>query len=288
MNQNIVTGIDIGGSHITVALVDLNKHEIVRGSSIRRAVRSKECAEIILGEWVDAIHACKDFYSDASSKIGIAMPGPFDYEKGICLIKDLDKYDSLFDLNIKEILASKLKINRDNILMMNDASCFLKGELFARSAHLESQRVIGITLGTGLGSAVYKDGMMYSGDLYKSPFRDSTAEEYLCSRWFVDQYKKITGKSRPNVKSICEVANGNPEVLFLFKEFGRNLGDVLLGYIKKHRADTVIIGGNISNAWDLFILETFNVLHTSIPEISLIRAQLGEEAALLGAGSLYS
>ena len=76
------------------------------------------------------LNNAKLFIHILSPKIGIAMPGPFDYENGICYIKGLDKYESLFNLNVKEMLAQQLNIERSDIYMMNDASCFLKGEVF--------------------------------------------------------------------------------------------------------------------------------------------------------------
>ena len=69
--------------------------------------------------------------------------------------------------------------------MMNDASCFLKGEVFGGAAK-GYNHVIGITLGTGLGSATFKNGVVYDGDLYYTPFKESTAEDYLSTRWFIN------------------------------------------------------------------------------------------------------
>ena len=164
MNNNIVTGIDIGGSHITAALIDLDAHSIIRDSLIRHHVNSKGDTGQIIKEWTDAITACKACNAEASNKIGIAMPGPFDYTNGISLIKGLDKFEALYNLNVKELLARPLKIESTDIFMMNDASCFLKGEVFGGAAS-NCNTAIGITLGTGLGSATYKNGIVYDGAL---------------------------------------------------------------------------------------------------------------------------
>ncbi|HRP57404.1 hypothetical protein, partial [Agriterribacter sp.] len=63
--------------------------------------------------------------------MGIAMPGPFDYEKGISYITGLHKYEYLYGLNVKELLAAELNIPLGNIRMMNDAAAYLAGELKA-------------------------------------------------------------------------------------------------------------------------------------------------------------
>src|SRR6187551_2712087 len=130
MTNDIVVGIDIGGSHITAALVDLKAHAIVPGSLTRSSVDARGNAEQVIKEWTTAIVGRRTNKNGTSKKIGIAMPGPFDYEKGISLISGLDKYESLYNLNVKELLAAELGIASADIFMMNDASCFLKGEVF--------------------------------------------------------------------------------------------------------------------------------------------------------------
>lgn len=285
MNANIVAGIDIGGSHITAGLIDLQAHSVIRNSFVRRHVNSAGNAHQIIKEWTDAIASCKACHSDTSKRIGIAMPGPFDYEKGISFIKGLDKYESLYNLNVKELLAKELKIAENDIFMMNDASCFLKGEVFAGSAR-DANNVIGITLGTGLGSATFKNGIVYDGDLFYTPYKDGVTEDYLSTRWFIKRYKELTGTTAKNVKEIKERIPGDGIAGSLFIEFGKNLGEVLAVYIKKHNAQTVVIGGNIINAWELFIPETKKVVNNYALNVSLVKAALGEEAALLGAGSL--
>lgn len=287
MNPDIVTGIDIGGSHITAALIDLQSHAIIRNSLTRIHINSKGNAEQIINEWTRTIANCKTHHPKTLKKIGIAMPGPFDYEKGISFIKDQDKYESLYNLNVKELLAKSLQIEESDIFMMNDASCFLKGELFGGAAR-DCNNVIGITLGTGLGSATFRDGIIYDGDLFYTPYKYATAEDYLSTRWFIKQYKELTGKPAKNVKEIRERVPEDETATALFTAFGNNLGEVLAAYIKKHNAETVVIGGNIINAWDLFIDEAKNVLKDNSLNVSLLKAKLGEEAALMGAGSLCS
>ncbi len=285
MSDNIVIGIDIGGSHITAAQIDLRSHSIIRDSLVRHPVDAKGTAEQVIRQWTDAIVDCKAHSSKMSKKIGIAMPGPFDYDKGISFIKDLDKYESLYLLNIKEKLAKELEIEEEDIYMMNDASCFLKGEIFCGTAG-DCGHVIGITLGTGLGSAAGKNGIITDGDLYYTPFKDGTAEDYLSTRWFIKRYKELTGITAQNVKDIRDRVPDGPEAILLFEEFGKNLGEVVAAYCKKHNAEKIIIGGNIINAWELFIHETQAFLSNHSIDALMVKAKLGEEASLIGAGSL--
>ena len=285
MKDYKVIGIDIGGSHITAGIVDLKNRSLVKNSLIRRHVNSKGSAEEILNDWAEVIKQLFSKHPHIQKKIGIAMPGPFNYEEGICLIKGVDKFESLFELNIKRLLAEKLQFEDTNILMMNDASCFLKGEVFGGAA-VDCDNVIGITLGTGLGSARFYSGRTFEGHLYFAPFKDGVAEDYISSRWFLKKYKAITGHLAKDVKELSEKISEEPEIKRLFEEFGKNLGEVLYSYAQKYNCQTLVIGGNIANAWELFFPSTKSILN-KLPGIAIKKAKLGEDSALIGAASLW-
>ena len=284
MNEKVI-GVDIGGSHISAAVVDLQHKSVVEDSLLRKHINSKEGAEQILNSWAEVIEQLFSKYPFVSKKIGVAMPGPFDYEKGICLIKDVDKYESLFNLNVKKALAKQLQLAEENIIFMNDARCFLEGELFGGAA-VGCDNVLGITLGTGLGSARFHSGQPFEGDLYFAPFKDGVAEDYISSRWFLKKYKEITGRIAKNVKDLVEKIPEEPEIKRLFQEFGKNLGEVLFSYAEKYNCRTLVIGGNIANAWELFFPETKNILD-KLPAVTIKKAELGEDSALIGAASLW-
>ena len=282
-----VVGIDIGGSHITAGIVDLESRNVTRETLIRAHVNSKSSAAAIIDVWATVIDKLFNDHPNAEKKIGIAMPGPFDYEDGISMIHDLDKFECLFGLNVKKLLAEKLKINKENILMMNDASCFLKGEVFGGVA-TDCNTVLGVTLGTGLGSARFHDGKIFAGDLYCSSFKNETDEDYLSRRWLLKRYSELTSNTVKNVKELTERISDDSRIASLFCEFGRNLGKVLSGYAQKYNCDTIVIGGNINNAWDLFADETKTILNQINRNISIKKAQLCEEAAMIGAASLWN
>ena len=284
--MSIVLGVDIGGSHITAALVDLNSRSVVAGSNKRRLVNSQASAEEIIHDWCEVINSALNGRPDVLQRIGIAMPGPFNYEEGISLIKDQDKFKALYNMNIKNILAKRLAVKAEHILFMNDAVCFLQGEVFGGSAR-EFDQVLGITLGTGLGSATYKEGTAVDADLWKTPFKDGIAEDYLSTRWFVNRYQELGGKLFSGVKEMMETDGSSLLVKKLFDEFSQTLAQFLLPQIEKYKSEAVVFGGNISNAFPLFqpALQT-NFLANNIG-IELKKAQLSEDALLIGAASCW-
>ncbi len=286
MKESIVLGIDIGGSHLTAALVDGSTRKFIADSYTRIRVNSKGTADEILAAWADTIEKIFKKHPVNEKRIGIAMPGPFDYEKGISLIKGLDKYESLFKLNVKELLAKRLKIPTTSILMMNDAACFLRGEVYYGAAK-GHQDVIGVTLGTGTGSAVHHNGVTEDANLGPSPFMDSIADEYFSTRWFVKRYAEVTGSTVKDVKELSELHGKEKAVQQIFSEFVKNLVVFLQGFVKTEKPQVIVMGGNIAQSSALFLNELVRGLAEKNITIPIVNAQLGEEAAILGAASLF-
>ena len=145
MLNKIVVGVDVGGSHITAALVDLSSRVVLQDTWTRKSVNSHgEVAEIITS-WGSAIKEAARYNDVKVGKVGIGMPGPVDYQTGTCFIKGQDKYEALYGLNLKDLLANALDLASADIRLMNDAACFLQGEAFG-GAGKDFSRVVGLTL----------------------------------------------------------------------------------------------------------------------------------------------
>lgn len=286
MSNSLILGVDIGGSHITAALIDLKNSTVLPETLVRKNVDSRKGMEDIVAVWSAALNEAVAVYELSQLRIGIAMPGPFDYENGICQIKDQDKYDALFGLNIKNLLAEKLKTEAGYIKMVNDAGAFLQGEVFG-GAGKGCRNVIGVTLGTGLGTSRFHDGVSEDANLWCMPFLDSIAEDYLSTRWFVKRYQELSGDYLPDAKAIADLGKTNAQAKQIFSEFGYNLGLFLDKFIQLDNPETIILGGNIANAADLFMPQTQKLLSGGQKLISINKAKLGEEAALIGAASSW-
>jgi glucokinase len=279
---SLVIGADIGGTHITSALIDLSKECAVPGSIVRLAVDPNATAEVILDVWVSAIQSAIKKAELFSENVGIAMPGPFDYAAGICLIKNMHKYESLYGLNIKNILSDRLGISAQNIEFRNDAEAFLHGEVFCGAAKGYS-RAFGITLGTGLGSAISINGETADANLGVSPFFEGIAEDYISTRWCVKRYHELTGTKIKDVKTLAQKASKDEHAVKVFSEFADNLGVFLVNVLKENRVDIVVIGGNITLAYPLFWNRMETHLKSEGIDVPITRTKLGENASLIGA-----
>jgi len=285
-NNDYAVGIDIGGSHITAAIVDLNTFSIIEDTLVRKKLDSSEVPEVILEIWSLTIKEVISISRTQPSKIGIAMPGPFDYDKGISLIKDLHKYDLLYGVNVKEFLSQSLGFSPSDIRFRNDAEAFLAGEIAVRSTSVSS-KIMGVTLGTGLGSAISHGGKTWDANLAIVPFRDGFAEEYISTRWFVGRFKEITGIQVADVKQLLLLEGQDLYIEQLFEEFTTNLSQFLIYYVSQENINQLIIGGNIAKTSDRFMEQLEANLYKSSPNLKVELASLGEMSAITGAASLF-
>lgn len=285
MNSNSIKlpyiGVDIGGSHITAAHVDATTFKVIEHTLKRERVAAMDSLEVIIQSWLNVLSSLIVRDNGENTKIGIAMPGPFDYEKGISMMQNQEKYDALYGVNVKEILAQRLDISESDIVFINDAEAFLRGEL-ASGAAADKERAIGITLGTGLGSTSNGSGITRDMNWAFRPFKDSIAEEYISTRWFLKKYKEITGKEVKNVEVLLEVADQAVKNE-IFSEFSDNLSIFLNDFIAQEQPQVVVIGGNIAKTWDHFITQLEDKIKDKT--VAIRQSEMWEDAALVGAAN---
>lgn len=251
-NNRYVLGADIGGSHITVAMLDMENRQILEESLSRKPVNSMAPLGHIMNTWGEAITEACSKVKLSAEQIGIAMPGPFDYQKGISYITGTGKYEAFYGLNVKEMLAVHLGLKSDAITLKNDAASFLAGEVFTGSARAY-KKVIGITLGTGLGSAIYDGKEINDANLWCAPYLDGIAEDYISTRWFLKRYYALTGLNILNVKDLAALYDESATVKQIFDEFAINLAEFLVNFQTKINAEAIVIGGNIAKASEKFL-----------------------------------
>ena len=282
-NQELILSCDIGGTHITSAIVDKTTWTILEDTITRNHVNSQADAKSILQCWTGNMKSCLSKIPDAVTAIGIAAPGPFDYEKGIALMKGQAKYDSLYQMEVSEPIKELIGQPDYPIRYINDAAAFLQGEVFGCGLDQE-ECILGITLGTGLGSAVWQKGeKAYDADLWDTPYQESIFEEYLVTRFFVKRFAALTGIEEAGLREILEKHVERPETALLLEEYRDQLLDFLYFFSQKYTCNRFVIGGNITKAWDL-IFPDKSMLKPYQIEIGKFQ----EHAAIIGAASLFS
>ena len=301
--MELTLGVDIGGSHVTAALIGVADGKWLPDSHSTRRIDPDAAGIRIIDGWMEVIDlALAHCDGHVLKGIGVAMPGPFDYTAGISRIEGVGKYEKLFGVNVRQALADRLGAKGGAghgdggipIFFENDASCFGLGECLTGGGAAYN-KVIAITLGTGFGAAFVDNrqlvkcgpGVPAGGYLYHVPYRDSIAEDYFSSRWLLSAYKMRTGVAGKDVKEIGERAfAGDSIAVEVFHELGRELGVFLAGWLKNYHADALVIGGSIAQSSALFLPAMQEALKAAGAAVVVEISRQPELAAMAGAAHL--
>jgi glucokinase len=295
--KTIAIGTDIGGSHISCAAVDFQSQSIIRESRANQAVNNQASAEEILKNWAVALSkSIAKIDRTQLVGIGFAMPGPFDYAAGIALFtKGVVKYQNLYGINVSERIRELLALPAGlDLRYMNDATAFGVGEAWLGEAS-GVNRSISITLGTGLGSAFIDNGIPVvegdlvprTGALWHLPFEHDIADASFSTRWFIKRYSEISGNALASVRELAERATIDSLAKSVFVEFGKNLADFLGPWIKKFAPELLVIGGNVSGAYNLFGISLEESLKQQQIATPVHVSKLKEDAASIGGARLF-
>jgi glucokinase len=246
----------------------------------REFIDSYAPKSVILNQWVsiisDLIHPKEDYL------LTLAIPAPFDYVSGVCLIEKQGKFRHLFGIDLRNELSVHLEILPSSIFFINDAEAFLLGEVEFGVGN-KVNNILGLTLGSGLGSSIKSGNTVRDGGLWCSPFKSGIAEDYLSSRWFVNWVNQELNIQVDGVKEIVS----NPEIMekgsSMFDLFAKNLADFIMKQQEEFQADKIILGGNISKAHPFFLDKTLHYLQIQNLNIPIEVSQLGEKSAVYGA-----
>ncbi len=292
-DHKIAIGADVGGSHISCAAVDITNGLLLEETLAREQVDNEGPAENIFAAWAKALNASIAQIKDGQlSGFGFAMPGPFDYRNGISRMKH--KFVGIYGEDIAARLLPPLSAPAGlPVRFLNDATSFAVGEAWLGKGR-GKQKVLAITLGTGFGSAFIDEGVPVveredvpkEGCLWHLPYRGGIADEYFSTRWFVGEYEEKTGRIASGAKEVADKASTDPVAQHLMEEYGANMAEFLAPYLKKFEADIIVMGGNISGAYDLFGPVLREGLALEGIEIPIELSELGEQAAIIGSARL--
>ncbi len=295
MKYKYAVGTDIGGSHITCALIDLEHQMILPETRVTIPVDNTASADVILEVWSEAVgEAILGIAVDELAGIGFAMPGPFDYVKGIALFERVEKFLGLYGVNVSEGIRKRLKLpERVAFRYMNDATAFAVGEAWMGVAE-GTKKSVAITLGTGFGSAFIDAGIPVverndtpkMGCVWHLPYKDGIADDSFSTRWFVKQYTALTGETASGVKEIADIARKDPKVAALFVEYGDGIGEFLGPWLNLFEAEVLVVGGNMVGASDLFLPAFEKALSDLNCTTRIAWSELKEDAAVIGSARL--
>lgn len=254
--------LDVGGTELKGAPVD-------RGTLLAPLrhfpARSGEDRETLLDHFTAVFRELEDTAGrpPVPGGLRLAFPGPFDYEKGICLLQGLDKYDALYGVNLRDELYARLQDRLacpGDIRFINDVAAFALGEIRYGSA-AGSERSLSVCIGTGcgsafgLGDALAPEGtpnVPAGGYIYPAPFLDSCIDDHISKRGLMALCAQRLGRPLEGAQLAALCEQGDPAALACFGEFGARLADALDPYLCGFRPQCLCLGGQITRSFAFF------------------------------------
>jgi glucokinase len=273
--------IEIGGTHVTAALVDAEA-ATVRWSE-RRPLDPHGPADAVL----DAVAApALGMPAPRGGGWSVAIPGPFDYANGIGDFTGIGKFWGLHGVDVRAGLAERLPRPVDRVGFVNDAEAFGVGEWAL--ARPRPGRAVYLTLGTGVGSC-YLDagravrdhpGLPPEGLAHRLEWRGRPLEDWVSRRALIRDYAEASGREA-DVREIADLARAGDEgARRVFDGAYRTLGRALAPSILAFGAECVVVGGSIAQSWDL----VGDPLRAGLGDAPELRRASGlEEAPIVGA-----
>lgn len=255
----LVGVLEIGGTHFTAALVTRCADVLVPGGVQRRDLNAAASADDLLGEFARAMAAVE---APPDAPWAIAIPGPFDYPRGIGLFKGVGKFDTLLGVDVGSRLHAALPHLTGALTFVNDADAFAVGE-WRQGVAAGAARCVGITLGTGIGSAFLEHGVPVTdgptvppeGRLHRLKIGNADLEDVVSRRAILARYLSDPEVTRSPGLDLDELftrsRRGDDWATRVLEDALYALGGALAPWLARFEATVVAVGGGMTGSWDL-------------------------------------
>jgi len=270
-------GVDLGGTNVRACIIQGEK--IIKQN--KAPLENKDNQEDTIRQLIDLI---KSVWQKDVKGIGIGVPSVVDLEQGI--VYDVVNIPSWKVVPLKDILENEFGVP---VFINNDSNCFTMGEKYF-GAGRNYKDVVGITIGTGIGSGVILDNQLYSGancgagEIGYLPYLDRDLE-YYCSSNFFEKIHQTTAYD-----TFQGAEKNDARALELWNEFGNHLGVAMKSVMYAYDPELIVLGGSITGAYVYFKDHMFETMKDtyfpkSVEKLKIALSEV-ENVAMLGAASL--
>lgn len=290
MQQPEVIGIDIGGTAIKLGcfLPDGSCSE-----SLAIVTPQPATPEAVIEAIAPVVLSLKKKRNCLA--IGVGMPGPADASGRIARIAI--NLPSWQEVPLAGWLETKTGLPA---ILGNDANCAGLGERWLGAGRQFDDFIL-LTLGTGVGGAIFLKGKLFTGrggaagDLglitlnFDGPACNSGNQGSLEQYVSAQAIRRETGKEPAAWGKLAGA--GNPEALAFWEQYGRRLAAGLASLIYVLTPEAILIGGGISASSQFFLPATWQEIERRVQPstrqgLQLLKAELGNRAGMLGAAKL--
>lgn len=307
-------GIDIGGTTIKYSLVS-TEGKLFAKYSIGVSPNKKQ--EDTLQDIFASIEDNIEMENPDIVGIGIGCPGGINPWRGTC--------DYATNLGWKNFAITEATSKKFGLpcFIENDANVALLGEIYFGIAK-NYKDVVFLTLGTGVGSGLYLDGKIYSGNEGKGAELGHSIIEHngrLCGcgrRGCLECYASASALSKDAALAmahhpesmmwqLCSNPNrmngavvfaaekaGDPVAKEVIDNYISYLGDGCLDFCNIFRPQAILLGGGVAKQGEYLRSKLqryiekngYGLLKVNPPKTEILIASLGSDAGIYGAGAL--
>ena len=285
MPHRLIGVMDVGGSHVTAALLDASATMRERRDG---PLDSSAPRELLL----EQLLAPARELARPGLSWAVALPGPFDYPAGVGTFAGVAKFGSIAGLDLRGPLSAALDTRPSEVRFVNDAIAYGIGEWTADAER--AARFVCITLGTGVGSSFLDRGMPVEsgaevpphGWVFLIEVDGLPLERSVSTAAIIAAYREASGEARPVHDIAAAALGGDPVAAGVFERAMQTLGAALAPYVSRFATDELVIGGGMARSWALIEEPLRAGLSREHPHLAALRmrpALLGDEAPLIGA-----
>lgn len=294
----VVLGVAIGRSRSQLGLFDLEGREIVGDS--RDHTVGVGPAEL-LPDVAERLAGLLRGVDRPVAGIGMSLPGTVDPERRVSLDSP-----AMRGWGGVELAPYLMGVVEGPLYLTTDTSALARSELFGQE--VPDSDVLVLKASTGLGLGVIADGRLVNehrgvtGELGHA--RVEAAGDLLCrcgasgcletiaGGWaLVNRLNEQGGEAR-HIRDLVTLAlEGDPRARNLLRESGRHVGEVLAFAVNLLNPQTVVVGGDMGAAFDLYSVGLREVVYSrstarATRELRFRPAAHGDSAGLVGCAAL--
>lgn len=298
MAKEFIAGIDLGGTNLKIALLDSKyriKHKEVLNT--QRFTRKEELISAIVDS-VDKILEDNKLSRTNLLGVGLGLPGPIDYEKGI--VHFFPNIPGWKEVKLKTTLERKLRLP---VFVDNDAKvmCLAEHKLGAAKG---STNAICITLGTGVGAGLIINKKLYrglsnaAGEIGHMPINErghkcncggsACIESYIGNNRILEEARKIFGSGITLEELSYLAKKQNRKAKAIWMKAAERLSVTLVGVVNLLNPDRIVIGGGVAGAGKILFdnikkIIARQAMSVQARHVKISKAKLGNNAGLIGA-----
>ncbi len=301
MVERFIVGIDLGGTNLKIALLNLKYRIKCKEVLNTQKFTKKEGLISAIAGSVNKILENNNLSRASLLGVGLGLPGPVDYQKGI--VHFFPNIPGWKEVKLKTILERKLKLP---VFVDNDAKvmCLAEHKLGAAKG---SMNAICITLGTGVGGGVIINGTLYrgssnaAGEIGHMPINENgprcncggyaCLESYIGNNRILGEAKKIFGESITLEKLSYLASKQNHNAKAIWLKAVERLSVTLVGAVNLLNPDCIVIGGGVAGAGKILFdnikkIIARRAMSVQARHVKVFKAKLGNNAGLIGAAIL--